>query len=152
MCLNSKFSSLMKLEFDEILARSSTYQHKIQNNNYMFVFSYRLTDLETFEATVTGGFNDITTNLTMNDQLNELNDLLGTVAQLRRSLPQSRGIADVSTMFAIGSRANNMKEIKDRLDVLENHDALMSNAMIRLVERSTCTLNKVNFHGTVPGS
>ena len=108
---------------------------------YLILSSYRLTDLETFESTVSSGFNDITTNLNSNTDLDSLNDLIGT---LRRSLPfESRNLADVSTMFAVGSRANNMKEIKDRIDVLENHDALMSNAMIRLVERSSCTLNKV---------
>jgi len=104
----------------------------------------RLTSLETFESTVSTGFTSISDTLNNNDDLTNLNSLLDTLGRLSSDLPEARNIADVSTMFAVGSRANNMKEMKDRLDVLENHDALMSNAMIRLVERSSCTLNKVD--------
>ena len=104
-----------------------------------------MTSLETFESTVSTGFTSISDTLNNNDDLTNLNSLLDTLGRLSSDLPEARNIADVSTMFAVGSRANNMKEMKDRLDVLENHDALMSNAMIRLVERSSCTLNKVMF-------
>merc|ERR1711902_17636 len=63
----------------------------------------RLTSLETFESTVSTGFTSISDTLNNNDDLTNLNSLLDTLGRLSSDLPEARNIADVSTMFAVGS-------------------------------------------------